>query len=157
MSIVRSSTLVMAAIAVTAAGCSQRVTRESAGDVAIESTDVISGTWGATLRGYDAWPELRGSTFAHVMPDGTRISLSIEGGFPGSNHDWDVREADCGARGRIVGDSTAYPFIPLGELGRGDGVVTVSERLDPAKQYSVNIYSSGIDRSIVVACSPLKR
>jgi hypothetical protein len=147
----------MAAIAVTAAGCSQRVTRESAGDVAIESTDVISGTWGATLRGYDAWPELRGSTFAHVMTDGTRISLSIEGGFAGANHDWDVREGNCGARGRVVGDSTAYPFIPLGELGRGDGVVSVGERLDPAKQYSVNIYSSGIDRSIVVACSPLKR
>ena len=157
MSTIRSWGFVLGAIAITAAACSQRVTRESAGDVALGSTDVVGQSWGASLRGYDAWPSLRGSTFAQLLTDGTRISLSIEGGFPGANHEWDVREGSCGAKGRVFGDSTAYPFVPLGELGRGDGVVKLSERLDPSKQYSVSIYSSGVDRSLVAACNLLTR
>ncbi len=137
-----------------ASGCAQRVVRESGGDVALPE---LGDSWGSTFRGRAGWSDTRGSVFARPADGGTTVALTIEGGIPGSRYGWEVREGSCGTDGRILGEARKYEPVLLGDAGLGSTVMLLPTTLDPAKQYSVNLYGDASERTILIGCGTLTR
>jgi hypothetical protein len=149
--------MVLMAVATTlVTGCAQRMTQEAGGDVVLDSRDA-GGAWTSNIRGTGGWEWLRGSAFAQLVDQGTRISLTLERALAGSNYAWNVREGSCAAPGRIFGDSTAYTPIFAGEDGRDAIVVDLAQRLEPGKTYIVNLYSRELERASTIACGALRQ
>jgi hypothetical protein len=135
--------------------CAQRMTRESGGDVAVDTRSGTGGTWDSQLRGMNGWERVRGSAFAQPKDNGTRVAVTIERGFAGSNYGWDVREGTCAAPGRVVGDTTIYPTLFIGEDERDSKVADIVLPLERGKSYIVNIYATAVERATTIACGAL--
>ena len=152
----RQMSLVMAAgvMAALSTGCAQRVVSESGGDVVLAST---SESWGGTFRGREGWNATRGSVFARPVDGGTQVSLTVEGGIPGSRYGWEVREGACGTNGPVLGEAAKYVPILLGDRGMGDTITQLPMRLEAGKQYSVNLFGDATERTLVIGCGALTR
>ena len=149
------SHLVWAVVTVAmASACAQRMTREAGGDVAMDSRST-PGAWDSELKGMNGWERIRGSAFALPKDNGTRVAVTVERGFPGSNYGWDVREGTCAAPGRVVGATAGYPTLFIGEDERDAKVADVDVRLEPGKPYIINIYSMPVERTTTIACGAL--
>ena len=148
---------VMAAVAVLATACASRQVSESTGDVEMGSGAGATMGRGADLRGIEGWNALRGSVFARPMQAGTQVALTVQGGIPGSRYIWDLREGNCASNGPIVGSDTLYPAVELGERGMGSTITDLPTMLEANRDYSVNLYGSATERTLVIACSRLAR
>lgn len=138
-----------------ASACAQRMTREVGGDVVTDSGSAAGSAWGSELGGMNGWERIRGSAFAQLRDKGTRVSVTIERGFAGSNYDWDVREGTCAAPGRVVGDTASYPTLFVGEDERDMKVADIDVPLERGKPYIINIYTSPVERTTTIACGAL--
>jgi len=145
-----------ATVAVLASACAQRVVRESGGDVAMGSAATMEGR-GGDFRGREGWNRTRGSVFARPIESGTQVALTVTSGTPGSRYGWDVREGKCDTDGRLLGDSTSYQPIWLGDQGMGSSVAELPLRLDAQKEYFVNLYSSATDRTTIIGCGSIRK
>ena len=151
----RSSVFVVAAlIGGLTTGCAQRVMNESQGDVVLPE---VSDSWGANFRGEEGWNSTRGSVFARPIGGGAQVTLTVEGGIPGSRYGWDLREGVCGGQGRLLGDVNAFQPVTLGDRGVGNAIAQVATALESGKQYSVNLYADPSERSIRIGCGMLSR
>lgn len=155
----KRTNLVLAAAMMTVIGsaCAARPVREAGGDIEMGSPASGATGRGANLRGIDGWNSLRGSAFALRTATGTQLSLTVEGGIPGSRYIWDLREGACGAKGTIVGGDSAYMAVEVGDRGMGSTITDVATALDATRDYSVNLYASATERTLVIACGRLAR
>jgi hypothetical protein len=153
----RSYMILATVVAMVGTGCARQTVRESGGDIAMGTSATRAAGWGVDFRGVDGWRGTRASVFARPTDGGTQVALTIDGGIPGSRYGWEVREGTCGSDGRIVGDSTAYPPIPLGDQGMGSRVADLSVRMEEGKSYFVNLYGSASDRTMIIGCGTLTR
>ena len=135
--------------------CAQQMTRESGGDVAMDTRSTATGARDGNLRGMNGWERLRGSAFAQPRDNGTRVALTVERGFAGSNYGWDVREGTCAAPGRVVGDTAGYPTLFIGADERDSKVADLVVPLERGKAYIVSIYASPAERVPTIACGVL--
>ena len=152
----RSHVILATLVAAMTTACAQRMSQESGGDVVLDEAVPAGNTWASEIKGSNGWENLRASAFAQLVDQGTRVSLTIDRGFPGSNYAWDVREGTCATPGRMVGDTTAYAQVFVGEDGRDGRIVELKEKLERTKPYVVSIYSPAVERTNTVACGRLK-
>ena len=145
----------VAAVALVTAACASRTTREVGGDVTLDAA-ATGGAWTTNLKGMNGWERLRGSAFAQLRDQGTRVALTIERGFAGSNYGWDVREGTCAAPGTLVGDAESYPPLFVGEDERDSRVADLGVALQRGKPYAVRVYSSPVQMTTTIACGALK-
>ena len=134
--------------------CAQQMTREAGGDVAVDSRSAV-GAWDSELKGMNGWERMRGTAFAQPRDNGTRVVVAVERGYAGSNYGWDVREGTCSAPGRVVGDSTSYPTLFIGDAERDSKVADIAVPLERAKAYIVSVYASPVERAPTIACGVL--
>ena len=144
------------ALAVMTSACAQQTTREVGGDVSVDASTSSSGAWGATFRGTNGWERLRGSAFAQLRDQGTRVALTLERGFAGSNYGWDVREGTCAAPGPVVGNPESYPPLFIGEKEIDSRVADLDVALERGKSYVVRVYTPAAERTTVIGCGALK-
>jgi hypothetical protein len=135
--------------------CAPRMTRESGGDVAVDTRSAAGGARDGQLRGMNGWERVRGSAFALPRDNGTRVAVTVERGFTGSNYAWDVREGTCAAPGQVVGDIASYPTLFIGADERDSKVADVAVPLERGKAYIVSIYAVPADRAPTIACGAL--
>jgi hypothetical protein len=127
------------------------------GDVSVDASAPAGGAWGSTFRGTNGWERLRGSAFAQARDKGTRIALTIERGYSGSNYGWDVREGTCATPGPVVGDPESYPPLFIGEKETDSKVADLEVTLDRGKAYVVRVYTPAAQRSTMIGCGTLTR
>jgi hypothetical protein len=125
--------------------------------VSIDASAPTGGAWGSTFRGTNGWERLRGSAFAQPFDKGTRVALTIERGYAGSNYGWDVREGTCAAPGPVIGDSEEYPPLFIGDTETDSKVADLEVPLDRGKSYVVRVYTPAAQRSTLIACGALSR
>jgi hypothetical protein len=150
-----SRTFVLMAFALAAAACGHRVTQESGGDVDLAA--MTERDWGGEIRGTGGWSSIRGSAYVRpISSDSTRVSLTIDRGIPGGAYAWEIGEGQCGSSDvRALAPITAFPAVFLDKTGRGAAVGTVGMRLDRARPYVVNVFSTTDQRTTVIACGKL--
>ena len=152
----RTHVILATMVAAMTTACAQRMSQTSGGDVVIDEPVPAGNTWASQIKGSNGWENLRASAFAQLLDQGTRVSLTIDRGIPGSNYSWDVREGDCATAGRVVGDTATYVQVFVGEDGRDGRIVELAEKLQRTKPYVVRIYSPADTRTNTVACGKLK-
>jgi hypothetical protein len=145
-----------AIVALMASACAQQTTREVGGDVSVDAGAMPSGAWGTNFRGTNGWERLRGSAFAQLRDKGTRVALTVERGFAGSNYGWDVREGTCGTPGAIVGNPESYPPLFIGEKETDSKVADLDVALDRSKSYVVRVYTPAAERTTMIGCGALR-
>jgi hypothetical protein len=147
-------TVLMAAVAVVALGCTSRVVREAGGDVDVSAT---SGgeDWGGGIRGIGGWSDLRGSAYARPTDTGTTVSLTIERGIAGAAYSWEVLEGTCGSQGRPLAEISTLPGVFLDKTGRGFAVGALPLKLERGRQYHINVYTSVDKRDSPIACGAI--
>ncbi len=153
----RTYMVLAAAATMLGTACATRQTSVSTGDVEMGSSAAGTMARSADLRGIEGWNALRGSVYARPMPGGTQLALTVGGGIPGSRYIWDVREGTCGSNGQIVGGAAGYMAVELGQRGTGNTITDLTTTLDAGKDYSVNLYASATERTLVIACGRLAR
>lgn len=152
----RSYVILATVFAAMTTACAQRMTQESGGDVVLDEAIPAGNTWTSDIKGMNGWENVRASSFAQLVDQGTRVSISIDRALAGSNYAWDVREGTCAAPGRMIGDTTSYVQIFVGENGRDSRIVELTSKLERTKPYVVSLYSPADTRANVVACGRLK-
>jgi hypothetical protein len=135
--------------------CAQRMTRESSGDVALDTRAAAAGAWDSQIRGMNGWERIRGTAFAHPRDNGTRVVVTVERGFSGSNYGWDIREGTCATPGPVVGDTGSYPTLFIGDDERDSKVADIGVTLDRGKAYIVSLYAAPVARTPTIACGAL--
>lgn len=141
--------------------CVRTAVNEATGevDLDIESPTQRGEDWGGRIRGQGQWSGITGESRALVAEGRTQLSVTIQGAPPGANLTWVVREGRCGERGEIVGMASWYSTLSVGSDGRAGATQNLAARLDEAKDYVVELYSSQMDpvtnRPQVVACGDL--
>jgi hypothetical protein len=145
----------IAAVALMTAACAPRTTREVGGDVTLDAA-ATGGAWTTNLKGMNGWERVRGSAFAQLRDKGTRVALTIERGFAGSNYGWDVREGTCAAPGAVVGEADSYPPLFIGEDERDSRVADLEIALQRGKPYAVRVYSTPVQSTTTIACGALQ-
>ena len=151
----RSSLVGAAAAALMMSACAQQTTREVGGDVSVDPA-ASGGTWTTTMKGMNGWERIRGSAFAQLRDNGTRVALTVERGFAGSNYGWDIREGTCATPGALVGDAASYPPLFIGEDERDSKVADLAVALQRGKSYAVRVYSSATQMTTAIGCGALK-
>ena len=152
----RSHVVLATIVAAMTTACAQRMSQTSGGDVVLDEPVPAGNTWASQIKGSNGWESLRASAFAQLVDQGTRVSLTIDRGIPGSNYSWDVREGSCATPGRVVGDTTTYVQVFVDADGRDGRIVELTEKLQRTKPYIVSIYSPADTRTNTVACARLK-
>ena len=149
--------MVLAAVTMLGSACASRTVQESTGDVEMGAGARSGAGRGADFKGIEGWNALRGSVYARPVGTKTQVSLTIEGGIPGSRYAWDIREGTCGSGGPVLPTEQAYMVVDLGDRGMGSTIVDVPTGLAPDKDYSVSLYGSATERTLVIGCGRLSR
>ena len=152
----RFYTMLAVAVAVLTGACSHRVARESGGDVDLGSRAMRTNDWGGEIRGIGGWSRIRGSAYA--LQDGsgtTTVTVSISRGVAGAAYGWEVLEGKCGYDGRPVAPPTAFPPVYIENSGNGAAIAKLKTRLEPGKEYFINLYTAPEQRTGIVACGKL--
>ena len=147
--------IAVAAAALMTAACASRTTREVGGDVTLDAA-ATGGAWTSNVKGMNGWERVRGSAFAQLRDQGTRVALTVERGFAGSNYGWDVREGTCAAPGAVVGEADSYPPLFIGADERDAKVADLGVALQRGKPYAVRVYSSPVQMTTTIACGALQ-
>jgi hypothetical protein len=92
--------------------------------------------------------------FAGKLPNTTYVELAQRNDVPGAVRTWRVRLGTCAKPGMVLGDSSAYPVIRIGNDGKGVGAVTLRLTLPDTGGFLVAIAASPRD-SRRVACGDL--
>ena len=146
----------VATVTLLTAACAPRTTREVGGDVTLDAAAATGGAWTTTLKGMNGWERVRGSAFAQLRDKGTRVALTVERGFAGSNYGWDVREGTCAAPGPVVGNADSYPPLFIGAEEGDAKVADLDVALQRGTAYAVRVYSSPVQMTTTIACGVLK-
>lgn len=143
------------AIAMLTSACSHRVAREAGGDIDVGSRTMRGEDWGGEIRGIGGWSRIRGSAYARETETGTVVTLTIDRGVAGAAYGWEVLEGKCASDGRSVSPPTAFPPVYVEDSGHGAAIATLKQKLEPGKQYFINVYTSAEQRTGVIACGTL--
>jgi hypothetical protein len=96
---------------------------------------------------------------ASMQPAGsgqsTLLSVSISNATPGGVHPWQVRRGQCGADQGAFSSGTTYQPLKIGDDGRGEAGVTVSQLTPEIGDFFVTVYASAANSETVVACGNL--
>ena len=157
----KSAFMMVAWFAFAATACVRTATNEATGevDLDIESPTQRGEDWGGQIRGQGQWASITGTSRALVAEGRTELTVTIQGAMPGQSYAWVVREGQCGERGEVVGSSSTYAALAVDSDGKAGATANIMARLDEAKDYVVELYSSNMDpqtnRPQVVACGDL--
>ena len=157
----RRFALLVVAWAFAATACVKTAVNEATGevDLDIESPTQQGEDWNGTLAGQGAWASIAGTSRALVAGGRTQLTITIENAQPGANFTWVVREGRCGERGAVVGSASSYMALAADAQGKAGTTMEIAARLDEAKDYVVELYSTSIDpatgRPAVAACGDL--
>jgi hypothetical protein len=151
----RFFTMLAVAVGMVTGACSHRVARESGGDVDIGSRTMRSEDWGGDIRGIGGWSRIRGSAYAIQNEKGTVVTVTINHGVAGAAYGWEILEGKCGSAGRKAAETTTFPPVYVEDSGYGAAIATLKTRLDPGKEYFINLYMAAEQRTGIVACGKL--
>ena len=152
----KSALWLLASLSIATTACVRTATNEATGavDVDVESPTKQGEDWSGKLRGQGMYTSVTGTAKALYSEGRTAVTVTLENAAPGASYTWDVREGKCGANGAVVGDRWAYTSLSVGNDGKAGATITLSARLDEAKDYSVTVYGAS-DNSTVIACGDL--
>jgi hypothetical protein len=85
----------------------------------------------------------------------TEFSLTIANATPGGLHPWQVHRGQCGSDEGVVGTSSDYRSIKVGDDGRGGATATVAMTTPTSGSYFVTVQASVANRETIVACGNL--
>ena len=153
----KSALWLLASLSIATTACVRTATNEATGavDVDVESPTKQGEDWSGTLRGQGMYTSVTGTAKALYTDGRTALTVTLENATPGASYTWDVREGKCGTNGAVVGDRWAYTSLSVGNDGKAGSTVTLTARLDEAKDYAVTVYGSNNNETTVIACGDL--
>lgn len=122
-----------------------------------DTTTPVERQWEAELTAEAGFAGVSGAAVVVALPGALQFTAlaEIEGDEPGAVRPWHVHFNTCAQGGGIVGTDGAYPRLQVGADGRAEAAVAISEPLDPAASYHVNVHASNADLATIVACGDL--
>ena len=139
-----------------AAACSRTVKVETAPasgkvDVDVQKPGAPEG-WKGTLNPVGG-SGISGTATGTTGNDMTHAVVNIMGGKPGTTLPWHIHEGKCtDASAPLVGAMSAYPPLVVGSDGRATAEVTLTLKLNEAKDYIINVHASPTNLGTIVAC-----
>jgi hypothetical protein len=85
----------------------------------------------------------------------TEFSLSIDNATPGGVHPWQVHRGQCGADDGVLGSSSQYKSVKIGDDGRGKATARISMVTPSSGNYFVTVQASEANQGTIVACGNL--
>ncbi len=90
-----------------------------------------------------------------VGDDSLTAEIQLSGAKAGSEIAWHIHLGNCADKGKILGQSEAYPLLKVGADGKASGSVTVPGALPSQGEYSIMVHKTDSDLT-AVACGSLK-
>lgn len=163
---------VLAGSVVTLAACAQRQVEVATGDVGRTGAAATARSWRATLTpppgvdtvGAPAPGALVGGRnvggTVHLQPaesarERTSVRVMLTGAVPGSSHPWHVHLGTCGNDEGILGPTTAYTPVEIGQDGQGQVTVVLPVATPSSGRFYVSVHESRTAMEKVIACGNL--
>lgn len=146
MSTLRSTTLVLTALVVAAAGQAGAQGAYASHPAAAQPTSLM-----AMLMP----PSGARSPAGMAMVTGTTVQVTLTGDTPGAVRAWHIHKGSCGHDEGIVGDAAVFPTFTIGTDGKGMARATLAAPLPAGASYFINVHASPRDHKTIIACGAL--
>jgi len=122
--------------------------------VDLNSQDNTVTTWQGQLAPDLSHPDLAGQVAAAVQLGGTDVGIGISGADLGAAHVWGLWTGSCRTPGNLIGISTAYPVLAVGDSGKATAQTHLGTKLSTDSTYHAELRQSVTD-STRIACGEL--